>query len=97
MSRVTGRTIIPTDIAEAAVLQELGLKTLRVPRRVNPYQVARRLRRATSPHPDLEYLRSIAVRTHLVPSRSEELDKVGGQAAPAVVTTQDTDVEVAAE
>lgn len=83
MSRVNGRTIIPTDIAEAKVLQELGLKTLRVPRGVNPYQVARRLRRATKPHPDLEYLRSISVPTRTI--------------SPALPPAEAPSVEVAAE
>ena len=59
MARVHGRTIVPTTEDELAVLNELGLNSLRVSRKHNPYSVARRLKRAAQPHPDLEYLRSI--------------------------------------
>jgi hypothetical protein len=66
MSRVTGRTVVPTNTQELEVLRELGLTSLRVPRKVNPFQVARVLQRAARPHPDVEYLRAIAVRTRVI-------------------------------
>ena len=66
MSRVNGRTIVATNQEEMAVLHRLGLTSLRVPRKLNPYQVARRLERAAKPPPDEEFLRSVAVRTRVV-------------------------------
>lgn len=47
MARVTsGRLVRPSNLAERRLLLSLGIVVLRVPRRTNPYLVARRLERA---------------------------------------------------
>ena len=56
MAHVKGRTIHATTPAERAILHKLGLESLRVSRRQNPYSVARRLKRASMPHPDVVFL-----------------------------------------
>lgn len=94
MSRVTGRTVIATTLAEKEVLHQLGLKSLRVPRKLNPYQVARRLQRATLPHPDIEFLRGVAVRTHFVPSSVVPLGTASADLSPP---SEEYNGEVAAE
>ena len=47
MARVTsGRLVRPSNLAERRLLLSLGIVVLRVPRKTNPYLVARRLERA---------------------------------------------------
>jgi hypothetical protein len=98
MSRVTGRTVVPTNPQELEVLRELGLTTLRVPRKVNPFQVARVLQRATKPHPDIAYLRAISVRTRVVAPR---LGNTGARSeeplADPTVAEDSHDANIAAE
>ncbi len=47
MARVTrGRLVRPSNLAERRLLLSLGIIILRVPRKTNPYLIARRLERA---------------------------------------------------
>lgn len=62
MARVTsGRLVRPSNLAERRLLLSLGIVVLRVPRRTNPYLVARRLERAVRcDGDDVVLLRSLA-------------------------------------
>ena len=44
--RINGRLLRPATLAERRLLLSLGTSTLRVPRGMNPFAVARRLKRA---------------------------------------------------
>ncbi len=46
--RINGRVLRPSTLAERRFLLSLGLSSLRVPRRMNPYVVARRVGRAAA-------------------------------------------------
>jgi hypothetical protein len=60
MARVTsGRLVRPSNLAERRLLLSLGIVVLRVPRRTNPYLVARRLERAARCGDDVVLLRSL--------------------------------------
>lgn len=78
MARITGRLIRPSNLAERRLMFSLGLgSTLRVPRSVNPYAVARRLKRLLGANPDAEYLRRLGKKKpvaapSLPSSRSDE-------------------------
>jgi len=43
--RINGRTLRPSTLAERRLLLSLGVDTIRVSRGMNPYAVARRIRR----------------------------------------------------
>ncbi len=57
--RINGRTLRPSDLAERRLmLNEFGTLSLRSPRGVNPYVLARRLRKAAhEEHPDLLFVK----------------------------------------
>lgn len=46
--RVNGRTLRYSTLAERRLMLSLGIDALHVPRKLNPYSVARKLRRAAS-------------------------------------------------
>jgi hypothetical protein len=46
--RINGRVLRPSTLAERRFLLSLGVSSLRVPRRMNPYVIARRLGRAAA-------------------------------------------------
>jgi len=65
--RIQGRLLRPATLAERRVLLSLGVTALRVPRKFNPFHVARVVRRvALGPAEDMKLLRSLA-RRPLVP------------------------------
>ena len=65
--RIQGRLLRPATLAERRLLLSLGVASLRVPRKLNPFQVARVVRRvALGPAEDMKLLRSLA-RRPLVP------------------------------
>ncbi len=88
MPKVRGRTILPSTQEELEVLQSLGVQELRAPRKTNPYQVARHLRRAARPHPDIEFLRRLVQPSNRTARDARLLEHP---------TTSKGDVEVAAE
>jgi hypothetical protein len=58
--RIQGRCLRPSNLAERRVLKSLGLDSLRVPRRLNPFAVARQLRKvALGTGGDLPALRAL--------------------------------------
>jgi hypothetical protein len=58
--RVNGRTLRPSTLAERRLLISLGTPALRVPRNMNPFTVARRLRRAAKGiTPDHDFARDL--------------------------------------
>jgi len=65
MPRIIGRKILPSDLSERRVLMGLGVHYLRAPRSVNPYMVARKLKRAAHPTDDVLVLSDIARSTML--------------------------------
>ncbi len=73
--RVNGRILRPATLAERRFLLSLGTSAIRVPRRYNPYVIARRLGRAASGGDDVLFARELATsaRTRL-PMPSPEAD-----------------------
>jgi len=49
--RVNGRTLRYSTLAERRLMLSLGIDSLHVPRKLNPYSVARKLRRIASGQP----------------------------------------------
>jgi hypothetical protein len=76
--RVNGRTLRPSTLAERRLLLSLGTDSLRVPRHMNPFAVARRLRRAAQGCcPDHEFARALIQgkrRPEQLPVPSPDLD-----------------------
>lgn len=78
--RINGRTLRPSTLAERRLLLSLGTEALRVPRDMNPFTVARRLRRAakgtTSDH---DFARALAAKTKKnpveIPAPTPDLDR----------------------
>ena len=73
--RIQGRTLRPSNLAERRLLlSSLGTQTLRVPRKTNPYLIARRLERAAKGnHPDILFVCVVLNRTHTRTRDEEEL------------------------
>ena len=61
--RVNGRVLRPASLAERRVLKTLGVDFLRVPRRLNPFAIARHVKRLASGRGgDLPALRALLVK-----------------------------------
>jgi hypothetical protein len=59
--RITGRVVRPSTLAERRILKGLGVDSLRVPRNMNPFAVARYLRRlALGVSPEARLIRQLA-------------------------------------
>jgi hypothetical protein len=68
MCRIQGRLLRPATLAERRVFLSLGVTALRVPRKYNPFQIARLIRRIALGIPaDAKVLRALA-RKPIVPS-----------------------------
>ena len=65
--RIQGRLLRPSTLAERRVLKSLGLDALRVPRRHNPFAVARLIRRISFGSPDMAKLKALVHRTAPAP------------------------------
>jgi hypothetical protein len=66
--RIRGRVLRASTLAERRVLKALGVDALRVPRRLNPFAVARALRRvAAGTGGDLPALKKLLQPVSLVP------------------------------
>lgn len=77
--RINGRTLRPSNLAERRLLLSLGTDAIRVPRNMNPFTVARRLRRAArGDSPDHDLARELARTTKKpfgdFPSPSPDID-----------------------
>jgi hypothetical protein len=77
--RVCGRTLRPSNLAERRLLLSLGTDALRVPRDMNPFTVARRLRRVVKgTTPDHDFARALAAKAKKspldIPAPSPDLD-----------------------
>ena len=82
--RIQGRTLRAATLAERRVLKSLGKDSLRVPRRMNPFAVARHIQKiATGRGGDLPALRAM-------------LAKSGPPAAPTLPDSQSSDAKRAA-
>lgn len=57
--RIQGRFLRPSTLAERRVLKGLGLDFIRVPRRFNPYAIARIVRRISFGTADTQKLKSM--------------------------------------
>ena len=58
--RIQGRLLRPSNLAERRVLKSLGFDSLRVPRRLNPFAVARQVKKvALGTGGDLPALRTL--------------------------------------
>jgi hypothetical protein len=91
--RVNGRILRPATLAERRFLLTLGTSAVRVPRRQNPYVIARRVSRAAhGTSPDIlvvrEMVQRMANRTPPTPSpdvdTAEPIDPIGASDDGAV-------------
>ena len=57
--RIQGRLLRPENLAERRLLKSLGLDHIRVPRRLNPYAVARLVRRMSFGGEDMRKLKHL--------------------------------------
>lgn len=73
MPRIVGRKVYPSDLEERRVLFGLGVPCLHIPRRTNPYAVARFLRRAAHQNRDVLFLSDI-VASRQLPVRTPSPD-----------------------
>ena len=68
MARIHGRLIRPSTLSERRVLKTLGVDFLRVPRRANPFAVARHVKRLASGRGgDIEALRALVKKASPTP------------------------------
>jgi hypothetical protein len=65
--RIQGRLLRPSTLAERRVLKSLGLDALRVPRRHNPFAVARLIHRLSFGAPDMAKLKALVQRPTPMP------------------------------
>jgi|HubBroStandDraft_1064217.scaffolds.fasta_scaffold02006_7 hypothetical protein len=66
--RVQGRILRASDLRERRVLKSLGVDFLRVPRRANPFAVARQIKRLASGRGgDIEALRALVKKVSPTP------------------------------
>ena len=63
MAKVLGRKVLHTDLSEEYVLQTLGVDHVAVPRKLNPYFVARRLAQAAKPCQHQDFLFQVVSRS----------------------------------
>ena len=66
--RIQGRLLRPSTLAERRVLKALGLDAIKVPRRSNPFAVARLIRRISLGSPDMAKLKALVHRPTPVPA-----------------------------
>jgi hypothetical protein len=91
--RVNGRTLRPSTLAERRLLLSLGIDSLRVPRKLNPFTIARRIRRlARSDSPEILSMRALVHANKKkmpedIPRPSPDLDLPDPLEIPSVVTT----------
>ena len=57
--RIQGRLLRPENLAERRVLKSLGIDHIRAPRRLNPYAVARLVRRMSFGGEDMRKLKHL--------------------------------------
>lgn len=83
--RIQGRTLRPSNLAERRLLlSSLGTQALRVPRKANPYLIARRLERAAKGnHPDIQFVCDVMDRARGQTNLSEEAPKAESTHAQA--------------
>jgi hypothetical protein len=73
--RIRGRVLRASTLAERRVLKALGVDALRVPRRLNPFAVARVLRRAADTGGDLLALKKLLQSQSPVPELPDSRDE----------------------
>jgi hypothetical protein len=84
--RINGRLLRPSTLAERRLFNALGTDTIRVPRTLNPYVIARRARRlALFDHPDFLLLRELVTKYQPSPDAdTSEPVEFGGVPMPNV-------------
>jgi len=66
--RIHGRCLRPSTLAERRVLKTLGVDFLRVPRKQNPFAIARSIRKLAAGRGDLPALKAMLARPPASPS-----------------------------
>lgn len=75
--RLRGRVLRPSTLAERRLMTALGVDFIKVPRRHNPFIVARRFARAARlDSPDHQFLRQVVDKAPMPPQPSPEPDLV---------------------
>lgn len=92
MAKVIGRKVLPTDINEEYVLEQLGVEHVLVPRKLNPYFVARRLSQAARPCPHHDFLYRVVSRLPLSRQGAGSGENGSGKLIRAVPTPPRPDV-----
>ncbi len=72
--RIIGRTLRPSNLSERRLLlSSIGTQVVRVPRKTNPYLIARRLERAAKgSHPDILFVCDVLNRARTRVAKIEE-------------------------
>jgi hypothetical protein len=77
--RINGRILRPSTLVERRFLLSLGVTEIRVPRSMNPFTAARRLRRAARcATPDHDFAKALVKarrRLDVVPAPSPDVDR----------------------
>jgi hypothetical protein len=60
--RIQGRLLRPSTLAERRVLKALSVDAIKVPRRANPFAIARLVRRISFGGPDMPKLKALVKR-----------------------------------
>ena len=81
--RIQGRLLRPENLRERRLLRSLGLDHIRAPRRLNPFSLARLIRRMSAGGEDMRKLK------HML--------RVGAQPVPQEPTLPDSTSDVAEE
>ncbi len=85
--RIQGRQLRPSNLAERRILKALGTDVLRVPRKLNPFAVARHIRKlAAGTGGNLPELRAMLVKTPVRATTSAAAE------APVTATVPDMPV-----
>jgi hypothetical protein len=92
--RIQGRQLRASNLADRRILKALGTDVLRVPRRLNPFAVARHVRKlAAGTGGNLPQLRAALARTPAVRSRSDRPGLPTAPDQPAVPALPDSTSE----
>jgi hypothetical protein len=73
--RIRGRVLLPQDLRERRLLKSLGVDFIRVPRRQNPFAVARLVRKLSFGGTDMPKLKAMLAKrpVPIVPSQPAQL------------------------
>jgi hypothetical protein len=87
--RIQGRVLRPATLAERRILKSFGLDHVRVPRRFNPFAVARLLKRISFGGADMPKLQRMLKRPTPLPAPPPPCQHPDSRSTPDVPVEQD--------